>query len=638
MMIRSNLLTGVLCTLLLPALGCNLLDVTDPENASGRGARAFDPYQSSNSGAIRLSLQQYNGCASLPTGQMVMKNSAPTPGYPDTCETHYAIDGVPLPELPPGQLQIVSNTDYFLNQFTVTDVRVNLHTSYDQLPDVVRWITTQSRFKSLDWRNVGQSDDYWGFWSGVPGITQDFWGHRILFDNANWTKAKDDKFIVEVLDAEGVVRASGEYFRSEFVASSANVGHSRFGWMVERVQAPASPGDKELRPLPEVPGYPPEPPLFRTMARLDLFGSTNPFKTIRVPDLRGDGAIRVTWTQMPNEPFYFPVTYVNKQDQPLTCQDGAGNPVQCNFGIDPNLRFVPPGPEGYYKPGDVVNVFVDLRDDQGNRLHPRDTLPSGQEITNNQANGLLSLIIPYVDRTTEVDMIGFVSMMGPIHKALPISNPNQQAPYMVDPVVFEAYAPSATTTLTTAEYGQKWGTRYARRIPPNAEPGTYVAIVKWNRYFAGERVVKAKPFFFQVGTTERTEYPGRVGNCQICHRGVLSLDNLRHGLPVDHVEGCKTCHRHETERGQRLQFFIHRLHARSPRYPAARNDCTMCHLTREGTTRPSLDVCSTCHNDAHGDKYFESKFRSQVEPNKFGNCAQTCHGDTPPRLHILPEN
>jgi len=60
---RSSLLTGALCALLVPAAGCDLLSVSDNENASGRGAKVFDPYQAAASGAIRLSLQQFNRCA-----------------------------------------------------------------------------------------------------------------------------------------------------------------------------------------------------------------------------------------------------------------------------------------------------------------------------------------------------------------------------------------------------------------------------------------------------------------------------------------------------------------------------------------------------------------------------------------------
>lgn len=637
-MIRSNLLLGALCALLLPTLGCDLVDVTDTENTSGRGARAFDPYQSSNSGAIRLSLTMYNGCASLPTGQVVPKNSAPMPGYPDTCESPYAIDGAPLPALPPGELKIIANTNYFLNQFAVTDTRVNLHTDYSQIPQVLKWITTESRFKKLDWRNVGQVEDEWAFFENIPGVSLDHWVNFIFFDNANWRRVKDDKFIIEVMDAEGVVRSTQEYFRSELVGSSANVGHSRFGWTAERILPPTYPGERTIRPLAPVEGYPAEPPLFRTMARLDLVGSTNPFKTLRIPDLRGEGAIRVTWTQMPDDPFYFPVSYVSQQDLPQSCFTEAGTPVQCGFGLDPNLRFISPNADNIYKPGDAVNALIDMRDDQGNRLHPPDTLPSGQEVVTNQANGLLYMILPYWDRFAETDMVPVITMAGPLHKMKTRGNPYNPDHYISDPAPYAAIAETATTTLSTAEFEQKWGTRFSRKLPDNAEPGTYVALIKWNRYFAGERFVKNKPHFFQVGTAERTTYPGRVGNCQICHRGVLSLDNLRHGLSVDHVEGCKSCHQYSTARALNIQNFIHKIHSKSPAYPAPKNDCTMCHLTRESTLRASLDMCSSCHPTVHGNEFFASRFNGAVEPTKFGNCAQSCHMDTPPSGHILPEN
>jgi hypothetical protein len=481
-------------------------------------------------------------------------------------------------------------------------------------------------------------EDEWLFFEGIPGVSLDYWTNQILFDNANWRKVTDDKFIIEVMDAEGVVRASVEYFRSELMASSPNVGHSRFGWHVERILPPTSPGDKTVRPLVPVEGYPPEPPVYRTIARLDLVGSTNPFKTVRIPDLRGEGTIRVTWTQMPDDPFYFPVTYVPPQELPLSCFDEAGNPVRCGFGLDPNLRFVSPNPDNIYKPGDVVNAFVDLRDDQGNRLHPKDTLFSGRDVVNNESNGLLSMVIPYFERTAEMDMIPVVTMVGPLHKLKTRSNPYNVENYFSDPAAFAFVSDTATVTLSPGEFSQTWGTRFSRKLPDNAEAGTYMALVKWHRYFGGERFAKMKPHFIQVGTDERTTYPGRVGNCQICHRGVLSLDNLRHGLAVDHIEGCKACHQYATARAGTLQNVIHRLHSKSTRYPAAKNDCTMCHLTRESTTRPSLDVCSTCHPSVHDNEYFASRFNGQVEPTKYGNCAQSCHGDTPPTGHILPEN
>jgi hypothetical protein len=635
---HSTLLTGALCALLMPSLACNLLDVNDSENVPGRGARAFDPYRSAASGAIRLSLQQYNGCAVVPSGQVVPKNSVPIP-YPDTCPSPVAIDGFP-PYNGPGRLQLVTETDYFLNQFTVVDTVLNQHTNSTDLSNVVNWFKTQSRFKNLDWGNVGQQSSDWLFAAEVPGVLQASWTRVVLFDNANWRRVKGDTFRVEVLDSEGVVRGTPvEYDRSEFVTDAPWGFRSQFSWRMEGVRPPRFPGDTQVNPLPEIAGWPPQSPVFRTSARLDLFGSTNPFKTFRIPLLRGEGALRVTWSQMPKEPFYFPVSFVSQQDLPPSCTDAAGAPTPCAFGLDPNLTFVKPANGEFYKPGEMVNVFVDVRDGEGNRLHSPDLLPSGAEAISDQANGMLYASIPWINGMLETDMIPTVTFAGPIHKLTPRSDVTGPAPYFGEEYAYSPISETATTPLGTAEMGQKWSTRYGRQLPENAEPGTYVALIKWHRYFGGERVAKTKEYFFQVGQKERTSYPGNVGNCQICHRGVLSLDNLRHGQSVDHVETCKVCHHTEsTTNGGVLGTTVHRIHMRSSRYPAAKNDCTMCHLTGEIPKRPSIEACSGCHPSMHGDEYFSATFNQSKEPNRFGNCAQSCHGDTPPQTHILPGN
>ncbi|KFE68357.1 hypothetical protein [Hyalangium minutum] len=631
------------CALLLPALACNLLDVSSTENlADGRGARVFDPYQSSNSGAIRLSLQWYNGCAVIPTGQVVPKNSADIDypaDYPDDCPSSIAIDGVP-PYAPPGKITLVTNTNYFFNQFTVTDTRVNLHTNSKALSEPLNWITKESRFKSLDWSGVGLVNDDWVYQVGVPGVSQDRWHRIVNFENAAWRRATGDTFKVEILDSEGTVRGTPvEYSRAEFLVSTPYAGHSHFGWRMENVLPPRFPGDLETHALPEIPGYPPQAPVFRTTARLDIVGSTNPFKTFRVPDLQGEGAVRVTWSQMPNEPFYFPVTFVAPQDLPVTCfaEDGTTS-AQCGFGVDPNLRIVAPTNGKYFEPGEVMNLFIDVRDTNGKRLHTPDMLPSGVAAVSNQSNGLLYPSLPYIERTLELDMIPIVNIAGPIHKLINRSNPKEPAQYFTNGYSYSTPSETATTPLNSAEFGQEWATRVGTQLPPNAEPGTYVALIKFNRYFGGERLAKIKPYFFQVGTEKRTTYPGKIGNCQICHRGVLSLDNLRHGLAVDHVEACKSCHQYETSNGGTVMENLHKIHMRSPKFPGSKSDCTVCHLTRDSATRPSLYACGTCHPSAHNAEYFAAQFLTGTEPSRYGNCAQQCHGnsDTLPKSHFLP--
>jgi hypothetical protein len=643
---------------MVPALACNLLDVADPENAPGRGARAFDPYQSTNSGAIRLSLQMFNGCASLPTGQSIPKNEvfkALNFPYPEQCESPSAIDGFP-PFVPDGELTLVTNTDYFFHQFTVVDTVVNVHTDPTDIAAPLHWFKTKSRFKNLDWGNVGQLTEEWYFREAVPGVAQDRWHRNIHFDNMNWIRRTDDYFTIEILDAEGRVRGTPtEYMRSEFLASSPYVGHTQFLWRIEGIDKPDFPGQTTINPLPEIPGYPPQAPVFRTLARFDIFGSTNPFKTFRIPaDVRGQGAVRVTWSQIPDEPFYFPVTFVSPEDLPATCYDEQGTErevddptapggkrrvgtIKCTFGAAPTLKVIEPPNGKYFMPGDVVNLIAEGRDGEGNRLHHPDYVQSGIDTVSNNANGTLQIILPYLDRTQELDMITAVNMAGPLHLMRTASNPKEKKPYYSRNFVWAFLDEPATTPLNHASFGAKWGARQAFKLPDDAQAGTYVGLIKWNRYFAGERFVKLRPFFFQVGTEQQTTYPGRVGNCQMCHRGVLSLDNLRHGLPVDHIEACKTCHVNETELGFTFMENIHRIHMRSRKFPVLKNDCTTCHFTRESTLRPSIYACASCHLAVHGTEYFQQRFESRTEPSRYGNCAQQCHGEKPPVVHILPE-
>jgi hypothetical protein len=71
------------------------------------------------------------------------------------------------------------------------------------------------------------------------------------------------------------------------------------------------------------------------------------------------------------------------------------------------------------------------------------------------------------------------------------------------------------------------------------------------------------------------------------------------------------------------------------------NDCAVCHLTKESVARPSLVACGSCHPSIHGNEFFQMAMQqplsATVEPNKFSNCAQSCHGTTLPTGHRVPE-
>jgi hypothetical protein len=537
-------------------------------------------------------------------------------------------------------MTLVANTSYFLNQISVSDAVTNKHTNPENLSDFVKWLKTETRLKNLDWRNLGQASEGWMFVDQYPGIIPvASWTREVLFDNSNWQLAKDDTFLIEVLDSGGVVRSKQTYSRSEFMGESPYASHTRISWKVENIMPPRSPNDRSVREVPSYPGNFPVTPTFRSLMRMELVGSTNPFKTLDIGALQGDGALRLTWSQLPEEPFYFPVSFIAKADIPATCTDDQGNAKPCGFGLKPEVSMVEPGNKKFYVPGETVKMFLDFRDEEGNRLHPPEILPSGEEALSDKANGLLSLRANVFFGVPELDSVPMVQVAGPLQALKPHSEVVGARDYVLDPqYTFGLISDGAAFQIFPTLYQFKPAARFSFKVPEDAKPGTYVVFLKGSRYFMGERLARNKPFFFQVGQEELTTYPGRVGNCQICHRGVLSLDNLRHGVPVDHIEGCKACHSSNSDNISRTQELIHRIHMRSRKYPAGRNECNVCHLTRESALRPSITLCKSCHPTTHDNEYFSVEINAEGSPNRHANCAQACHGEQPPKAHILPEN
>ncbi|WNG39132.1 hypothetical protein F0U61_39805 [Archangium violaceum] len=622
----------LLLPLVMLVTGCNVFNIEDNEGTRGRGAKAFDPYSSSASGAISLSLLAFNGCAILPNGEPVTRGDLDLPGYPEQCvhlnDNYFAL-GDPRP--PTARLSVVRNSLYFLREFTVMDALVGAHTNFGDRKAPSDWMRKHSRFKSLDWSGLTVGRENWK--SQGYGSFQ----REVFYENASWMSSDDDTLKVEVLDADGNVRTSETYGRKEFLAENPVTGRTRASWMVTGVARPRYPGDADLQPASTT------PLIFHTGVKVSFANSTNPFKTFRMPDLSGEGVIRVTWSLMPEEPFLFPVTFVREQDREATCYkldaDGlaTNEQVPCGFGLKQDLKLNTPKNGKYYMPGETLDFLVSLQDGDGHGLHPRDLMPSWNDFLGGTSNGLGyfndRMILNF--RDTSSTESGF-KVVGPLQD-LKVVNGTYSLPYFSYPEYGEPkfYIGPGMPDVFPGYAAAKQPTRYSVKLSENAKPGTYLVMLKGHRAVDGERLNRLDTFFFQVGQEEKTTYPGQIGNCQICHNGVSSLDNLHHGLSVDNVEACKTCH-FEPQVGH-ISDFIHRMHMNSRKYKQNKADCTMCHLTRESTVRPSLAACNSCHISSHGTEYFDMQFADlQNTPNAYGNCANSCHGVTPPSRHILP--
>lgn len=641
------------------SFSCNLVNTSDGEGISGRGARAFDPYSANQSGAIRLQLEMYNGCEIIPGA--VMGKGSTNIDYPN-CQYRRdqglaAFVQDPTVPQPTDPMQIEAGTNYFLNQLTIANQAINVHTDPANLGQVQDWVENLPPFNKLDWTGLGISSDEWDL-SGIS-ITPLAWTRTVLFDGANWQKVHDDTFKVEVIDPDGNVRATQVYANEDFLVQNPAINHNIIRWDMDSVAKPSSPDDTSVTPAPDPPpGFPPNDPVsFRSMFKIEHEIAIHPNKQLAIPaGLAGDGVIRVTWSQLPNDPFNFPVRFVDPATVPANCYSGADwtTPVACSFGNDPQITFDRPQNGQYYVPGETVHVHFAVKDSNGNYLHPKDHLPSFADYLAGKSNGIL-----YFDNVTvvgldETDSISAWQATGPKQDMKPVYSLSSKQFFKVQTL---AFAPGLGNTPALPVNplisfnvfpGAQRGyipTTWAFTLPSDAHAGTYTAYLKINRFFMGERFTKMKAFDFQVGTLDKTKFPGEVGNCQICHRGQISLDNVRHGLAVDNIEGCVSCHTPDIFPGQRInpmQRIIHKIHMSSYKFPFPKNQCTTCHLTRAPTLRPSYEVCGSCHFKPHGAEFGFLEFTSERDVNQkttiLNDCGSACHANTPPTQHILPQN
>ncbi|WP_246357895.1 hypothetical protein [Pyxidicoccus fallax] len=615
------------------AAGCNLLDTSDAEGTRGRGARAFDPYASSASGAISLTLLSFKGCAILPNGSPVTKGNLALPEYPATC--HDLTAGYPLsPDRaePTARMTVTAGELYFLREFSVMDAVSGEHTDYTDRRKAAAWASRVSDFKDLDWSGLTIGQDDW------RQMDLGAFRRETFYENAAWMLSTDDTLTLDVLDADGNVRVSQTYLRTDFLSESSSAGRTRVSFTVGSIARPTFPGDPVA-----VPAYEGEDINYTSAVKVSFANSTNPFKSFAMPALNGEGVIRVTWSLLPKKPFLFPVTFVPKRELPSTCfelgADGLPTdvPTTCGFGLTQKLQLARPQNGNYHQPGESVDFVVSLQDGDGHALHPRDSMPSYADyMYSGTSNGLAYfnsyMLVNWRDSSTSES--GF-KVVGPLQD-LKVVNGAHTPPYFAYPEASEpAYYVHPAAPFRPGGADHRPPTRYSVKLPENAKPGTYAILLKGHRDFMGERLSRMDPFFFQVGQTQPTTYPGRIGNCQVCHNGANSLSNVHHGVSVDHVETCKTCH-HDESVGH-VSDFMHKIHMNSRKYAQNKGDCTLCHLTRESTLRPSLIACAGCHPGTHGDEYKDLEFEPLSSPTSiYGNCANACHVTTPPAEHVLP--
>jgi hypothetical protein len=277
--------------------------------------------------------------------------------------------------------------------------------------------------------------------------------------------------------------------------------------------------------------------------------------------------------------------------------------AEFGYGFEPRLDVVSAPANGqYFVPGESFTVRLSFFDGEGNQLNEPGSLPTyGDFLFGDATSGLhyidlsLTAQLYYALKHREGGMT--VALSGPTDR-LRVSRTvtpgaeffGQQATFAT--VAHDGYSAAGTTWpnfgIIVGGFGNPavWDTPIADTItltvPADALPGTYVIAMKARRDYAGEALNRGDVTRIQVGQTTKTAWTPTTGNCQGCHSGPTAFTQVLHG--IDDREACFGCHSSlDFEPDNALDYRVHFIHARSERFPADPNDCSVCHLsTPEG--------------------------------------------------------
>jgi len=335
-------------------------------------------------------------------------------------------------------------------------------------------------------------------------------------------------------------------------------------------------------------------------------------------------ALRVDWTTLDGGTFDIPLRF-------------EPHPVR-DYGLEIRVH---PLASADVSPGDSLSFRLEFTDGSGTALHPPGALPSYRDFLEGRSFGLRYFsfdqgVLFFDDKNREGVLL--TAFGGPIEH---VRQNRSEVP-------FEAFLDRTAVVALPARDGYfcEWqllppgdllfggalvdstlwdvpvSDTLTFHLPEDAEPGTYLFVVKARREFLGESVLAAAELEVKVGTTAPVSTPW-VGGCESCHVRELGFDRILHAN--DDVRSCALCHAPLSfEPDNLLNYRVHYVHHHSSRYTEPKDECRRCHVNPESVRRPSYLACLSCHLSYHG---------AVEDAGLYDQCADVrwCHPD-----HNLP--
>ncbi len=522
-------------------------------------------------------------------------------------------NGVPQP------VSVRAGQRFYINQL---DFQTSVETSFDE---GVSGLDAQGDFADLDWAGTTLVDS-----SFVPTPNQSGDGkftRRRFYRNARWMD-QPSVFVIEQLDAQNhtsglpwIVDTGLEYLRTSV--------DSFFDRRLRAIQ-----WTNDCPALDDCGGA----VSFREEALVELRNASGPNFNAKIGS--NTTKLRLRWSLKPNTLYDFPLTQVESPE--------------FDYGISPEVAALsPPGPSGYYLPGQTVSFQITLKDASGKRLHPAGSLPSYLDFVSGSSTagitywrGPFEPFLTYYrrkhaekqldlafqgpkDRLQPVrSILDIVAALDPTTGVITVAKPATEGFYGAAAII-----PNVASILGgPATWGLPVSDTYSYQIPEDARAGTYSVTLKGRRTYLGEDIPFSKVIEVQVGTTNPTTTTLGTGGCNTCHQGGSDLKRVNHALADRST--CTTCHAPLTFELEGPTYVrLHFIHSRTNRLNRSPQRCDSCHTNAASIQRTSKSACLSCHKsypDSHVQAYgpiVDMYVGGRTE--SFQQCTTSCHTTHP---------
>lgn len=449
-------------------------------------------------------------------------------------------------------LRLIAGQSYVFDRITLAVENRQARDNRDALD----WLRKNSSFNVLNWTGVRESRAHWkNYRESRPAA--DLYAH--VFDGARWM-ADGNAVELAVLDARGgVIGAPLKLTHEDFLN---RLKQQDFDMIKAEYRYEEFARHKELASAK----------IKRAVAKIVFAVQQDTSKRLTIP--ANAHALRLVWDKKPSEAYVFPIQLVAPA---------------YNYGGKLHVKVEPEKP--VYHPGDTIRATFTLLDQKGQPLKFSEWKQNGIRQINIHLDGPVQDPTYYHEEwLSEFGLRYSYHLRAP---ALGLGTPTQS---QNTPLKGPPFDPSGTQMVVEL---------HVPKNLPKERFGTFeIAATAW-RNFASQSWIARLEKHIQVGQPEHTHFE-KLG-CENCHVPNTAMDMGLlippmvgvEKLKVASIESCVMCHDNSRNGSRRLDKYLHLIHQNRDKFPAAKNNCAVCHLSADSIKKVHFEVCSNCHENLH---------------------------------------